>query len=71
MDSQELMALVASWQDGAISRTELRYNLRKSGIAHGNEDVMIAEIEKEQAERQKNLKVETNKQTGVNNGTKA
>jgi len=71
MDSQELMALVASWQDGAISRTELRYNLRKSGIAHGNEDAMIAEIEKEQTERQKNLKVETNKQTGVNNANKA
>jgi len=30
----------------------LRYNLRNEGIAHGDEDKAIAEIEKEQKEKQ-------------------
>ena len=52
MSSQEIMALVKTWMDGAISRTELRYNLRKGGIAHGVEKDMIKEIEEEVRERQ-------------------
>lgn len=52
MTSQDLIALVKTWLDGAISRTELRYNLRKSGIAHGVEADMLTEMDNEKAEKQ-------------------
>lgn len=52
LSSQDLLALVKSWQDGAISQTELRYNLRKSGIAYGVEVDRLAELNKEKMERQ-------------------
>lgn len=73
MDSQQLTALVDSWQKGAISRTEMRYNLRKSGVAHGNENDMIAEIEKEESERQflQDKQSQAKQNQGVDNGSQA
>jgi hypothetical protein len=71
LDPQKLLALVKSWQDGAISRTELRYNLRNEGIAHGDEDAAIAEIEKEQKDKQdlqdKQMMAKQKQTTGVTN----
>lgn len=75
MDSQELLALVKSWQDGAISRSELRYNLRKSGLAHGEETEQLAAIDKEQKEKQDQQKEmmaqKQNNQNNNSNGTQA
>lgn len=71
LDPQKLLALIKSWQDGAISRTELRYNLRNEGIAHGDEDVAIAEIEKEQKDKQnlqdKQMMIKQKQTTGATN----
>ena len=51
MAPQERQQLLAEWQGGAISFTELRSQLRQSGIATLDDDVAKAEIEGEAAEQ--------------------
>lgn len=45
MSAQEQQQLVATWQSGAISFTEMRDNLRSAGIANQEDDAAEEEIE--------------------------
>lgn len=47
MAAQELQSLVAAWQSGAISFSEMRDNLRKGGVAHLDDEDAKNEIEAE------------------------
>lgn len=45
LSAQDQAQLVASWQAGAISRSEMRDKFRKAGIAYLSDEDYIEEIE--------------------------
>jgi hypothetical protein len=50
MSADERRELVAEWQSNAISFNELRINLRQSGIAYEDDEIVLAEAAQKQAD---------------------
>lgn len=50
MSAEEINAAISAWQQGAISFTEMRTSIRKSGLASQNDDQALKDIRDEKME---------------------
>lgn len=65
MSSEDINAVIKSWQDEAISWTEMRTTLRKAGRATQDDDEALAEIEKARTEAIERAALEIGKTTAA------
>ena len=73
LSSQDQMQIVANWQAGTMSLTEVRRQWRNAGLAFGNEQTALTEIQGEEQKRldaEKQKMAANNKQT-INNNKQA
>ena len=68
LSAQERQELVAEWNAGAISWTEMRASLKQAGIATQENEIAKAEIKKDQQEAYANMPDPTNGQGNGNTG---